>query len=146
MKNRKFREITQTDVGRSVFQAFGRGWMTAMFLPPGQRIASVDIGKRVYLDRGTLSMETDAQFEARQKRTVEGLTAGGKLARREEAAMRTFIRAVEKLLLDFDAESVGRIADYVGEHGTDGDGGALEDAAVMECLRVLVDAKGRDKP
>ena len=146
MKNRKFREIVQADVGHTTIRAFDRVWTTAMFLPPGQKISRHEIGKRVYLDRGKLSLETDAQFEARQKRTVEGLTAGGKLARREEAAMRTFIRAAEKLLLEFDAESVGRIADYVGEHGTDGDGGAREDAAVMECLRVLVDAKGMDKP
>lgn len=144
MKNRRFVEITQKDVGHRTFRAFDRVWSAATFLPAGQKIAHADIGKRVYLGRNSIDVETDAQFESRQKRTVEGLTAGGKLARREEAAMRTFIRAAEKLLLEFDAESVGRIADYVGEHGTDGDGGAREDSAVMECLRVLVDAKGRE--
>ena len=61
----------------------------------------------------------------------------------EVMAMRRFVGAVEHLMLDLDAESVGRIADYVGEHGTDGDGGVREDGAVVECLRVVVDAMGR---
>ena len=66
-----------------------------------------------------------------------------KLSKSESDAMHQLVRAVETLLLDLDAEAVGRIADYVGEHGTDGDGGANEDAVVVECLRVIVDSHGR---
>lgn len=65
------------------------------------------------------------------------------LTTEERKAKDRFVRAVEALMLDLDAESVGRIADYVGEHGTDGDGGTREDGAVVECLRVIVDAIGR---
>lgn len=66
-----------------------------------------------------------------------------KLTAGERKAKDKFVQAVEVLMLDFDAESVGRIADHIGELGTDGDGGVLEDAAVVECLRVIVDAMGR---
>ena len=65
------------------------------------------------------------------------------LTKQERKAKEQFIRAVETLMLDLDAEAVGRIADHVGEHGTNGDGGMLEDAAGVECLRVIVDAMGR---
>ena len=60
----------------------------------------------------------------------------------ERRVLRDFVRVVEEMMLDMDAEAVGRIADHVGEHGTDGDGGVREDAAVVECLRVVVDAVG----
>ena len=66
-----------------------------------------------------------------------------KLSRAEQHARDRFVLAVEALLLDMDAESVGHIADDVGERGTDGDGGAREDAVVLECLRVVVDNHGR---
>jgi hypothetical protein len=66
-----------------------------------------------------------------------------KLSAAEAHAKDRFVRAVETLMLAMDAESVGRIADYVGENGTDGDGGAREDAIVFECLRVIVDNHGR---
>ena len=66
-----------------------------------------------------------------------------KLTVEESRAKNKFIRGVEALMLDMDAESVGRIADYVSEHGTDGDGGSIEDGLVVECLRVIVDAMGR---
>ena len=66
-----------------------------------------------------------------------------RLTAKERRAKRKFVRAVERCMLDMDAESVGRIADDVSEHGTDGDGGTLEDAAVVECLCILVDAMGR---
>jgi hypothetical protein len=62
-----------------------------------------------------------------------------KLSRIELAAKRLFVLAVKALLLDLDAEAVGRIADDVGEYGTNGDGGAREDAVVLECLRVIVE-------
>jgi len=74
------------------------------------------------------------------------------LSRTELTAKNHFIRAVEALLLDFDAEQVGRIADYVGEYGAEdyvgeygaeGDGGARAAAVVFECLRLIVDHHGR---
>lgn len=64
------------------------------------------------------------------------------LTKQERKAKEQFIRAVETLMLDLDAEAVGRIADHVGEHGTNGDGGSIEDGSVVECLRVIVDAMG----
>lgn len=64
--------------------------------------------------------------------------SGSKLTAKERIGMRKFILAVEYLLA-LDAESVGHIADHVGEHGTDGDGGMGEDSIVVECLRVVVD-------
>jgi hypothetical protein len=69
--------------------------------------------------------------------------SSGKLTRKEEAAKLAFVRACETLLLDLDAAAVGRIADYVGENGTDGDGGAVEDGVIVECLNLIVDVKGR---
>ena len=64
------------------------------------------------------------------------------LTKQERKAKEQFIRAVETLMLDLDAEAVGRIADHVGEHGTNGDGGSIEEGSVVECLRVIVDAMG----
>ena len=64
------------------------------------------------------------------------------LTKQERKAKEQFIRAVETLMLDLDAEAVGRIADHVGEHGTNGDGGSIEDGSVVECVRVIVDAMG----
>jgi hypothetical protein len=62
------------------------------------------------------------------------------LTAEERMARDQFVRAVEGLMLDLTPESVGRIVDCVAEHGTDGDGGAREDAAVVECLRVIAGA------
>jgi hypothetical protein len=61
------------------------------------------------------------------------------MTRDELAAKKQFVKAVEHLMLKLTPEEVGRIADDVSEHGTDGDGGALEDSVVVECLRVIVD-------
>jgi hypothetical protein len=66
----------------------------------------------------------------------------GELTAEERKAKWQFVLAVEALF-DLGAKSAGRIADEVGELGTDGDGGVLEDAAVVECLRIIVDAMGR---
>jgi|GEM_PF-1492119 len=66
-----------------------------------------------------------------------------KLTRGETLARDRLVRAVEAMMLYMTPEEVGRIADHVGEHGTEGDGGAREDAAVVECLRVVVDAMER---
>jgi hypothetical protein len=65
------------------------------------------------------------------------------LTKRERAAKRKFVGAVEHLVLDLTPEQVGRIADDVGEYGTDSGGGARVDAAVLECLRVVVDEVSR---
>ena len=70
------------------------------------------------------------------------MTRAVKISRAEHIAMTRFARACEMLLLDLDAESVGRIADYVGEHGAGGDT-SLVDAVVLSCLRVIVDNHGR---
>ena len=56
-----------------------------------------------------------------------------KLTGNERRALRDFIEATEHLLNEFDPEAVGRIADYVGEHGTDSDN-ARDDAVIVECL------------
>jgi hypothetical protein len=61
----------------------------------------------------------------------------------ERTALRRFVSSVETLMLDYTPEQVGRIADYVGEHGTDGNGGDREDAVVLECLRIVVDEVNR---
>lgn len=65
------------------------------------------------------------------------------LTRKEQAAKDKFVRAVEHLMLDLTPEEVGRIADDVGEHGTDGDGGTREDGTILECLRLIVDEVNR---
>lgn len=65
------------------------------------------------------------------------------LTARERAGMRRFVSAVERLMMGLTPEQVGHIADYVAEHGTDGDGGTREDAVVLECLRLIVDEVGR---
>jgi hypothetical protein len=61
----------------------------------------------------------------------------------ERTALRRFVSVVEFMMLTLTPEEVGRIADYVAEHGTDGDGGDREDAVVLECLRLVVDAVNR---
>jgi hypothetical protein len=67
-----------------------------------------------------------------------------RLTGKEQRVLRDFVDVVEEMMLEMDAESVGRIADHVGEHGTDGDGGVREDGTVLECLRLIVDEMGRD--
>lgn len=61
----------------------------------------------------------------------------------EQQARDNLVRAVEALMMDLGAESVGRIADNIGEHGTGGRGGAVEDAVVTRCLTIIVDVKAR---
>lgn len=65
------------------------------------------------------------------------------LTRKERAAKRKLVDAIEHLMLDLTPEEIGRIADHVGEYGTDGDGGVREDAAVFECLRLIADEVNR---
>ena len=57
-----------------------------------------------------------------------------KLTPEESRTLRRFIRSVEDLM-DLGAESVGRIADEVGEKW-----GGERDAQVVACLRILVDS------
>ena len=59
----RFRDITQDDVGRSVFRAFGTTWQTSSFIG---RITSLDVGKRVYLSGDIVQVENDEQFAQRK--------------------------------------------------------------------------------
>ena len=59
-----------------------------------------------------------------------------KLTTEEQRALRRLTRALEDLE-DLGAESVGRIADHGGEHGTDADS-VIVDAITSECLRTVV--------
>lgn len=59
---------------------------------------------------------------------------------RQQELKDAFVRAVEDLLAAGE-ESVGRIADHVGEYGTDSDE-AVADGVVVDCLRVIVDNVG----
>lgn len=68
--------------------------------------------------------------------------SGPRLTSNERRAMNDLVEAVEALMLDYDAEAVGRIADYVGECGTPSDNADV-DGVVVECLRVVVDAMVR---
>ena len=43
-------------------------------------------------------------------------------------------------LLSLTPESVGHIADYVGEYGVEEET-VLQDGVLMECLRIMVDAR-----
>ena len=59
-----------------------------------------------------------------------------KLTPEESRTLRRFIRSVEDLM-DLGAESVGRIADHVGEHGIVE---ASVDTNVMKSLIAIVDS------
>lgn len=59
----------------------------------------------------------------------------------EEELKEAFVRAVEALLLAGE-ETVERVADHVGEYGTDSDHGSVVDGVVVDCLTVLVDNVG----
>lgn len=50
------------------------------------------------------------------------------------------VQAVENLLAAGE-DACGRIADHVGEYGTDSDD-AVADGVVVDCLRVIVDNVG----
>jgi hypothetical protein len=63
------------------------------------------------------------------------------LTAREEEIKAAFVRALEDLF-EAGEESVGRIADHVGEYGTDSGGGTVIDTAVTEGLRHVVDNIG----
>ena len=60
---RQYREITEDDVGKSLFAAFGRTWPTSGFMG---RILSIDVGKRVYLVGDILQVENDEQRTERR--------------------------------------------------------------------------------
>lgn len=68
-----------------------------------------------------------------------------KLTEKEARAKDQFVSAVEALMRDLSAEEVGRIADFVGEYGPvdHQDLGDLLDGVVVECLNIIVDARGR---
>ena len=66
-----------------------------------------------------------------------------KLAVHERHVLGVFAEGVRHLLT-LTPESVGRIADYVGEYGVEEET-ALHDGVLMQCLRIMVDAKARQK-
>jgi hypothetical protein len=66
---RPFQQITQADVGRNKFKAFGRSWPVEDFI--GQ-ILPQDVGKRVYLIDGILQVENNEQLRKRLNPTVLG--------------------------------------------------------------------------
>jgi hypothetical protein len=61
----------------------------------------------------------------------------------EKEALRSFATSL-MALLQRDAESVGRIADYVGQYGPEEDTEST-DVVLMECMKIIVDAKARQK-
>lgn len=62
-----FREITSDDVGKAIFHAFGRKWLTSGFI--GQ-ILPQDVGKRVYKINNILQVENDEQLNARKSKNM----------------------------------------------------------------------------
>lgn len=58
--------IQLEDVGRRFLRVFGRTWDLASVMGP---IQPQDVGKRIYLNGGVLSVENQEQFEARLPRT-----------------------------------------------------------------------------
>lgn len=63
---RTYREITADDVGKPTFRAFASVWPVRDFIG---RIMPHDVGKRVYLVSGILSVENDEQRAARLARS-----------------------------------------------------------------------------
>ena len=66
-----------------------------------------------------------------------------RLTVQEMRAFAGFVSGVRGLLA-MDSAAVGRVADYVGEYGID-EATELQDGVIMACLRVAVDAMGREK-
>ena len=62
-----------------------------------------------------------------------------RLAVHERHALGVFNEGIRGLLT-LTPESVGRIADYVGEYGVEEET-VLQDGVLVECLRIMVDAK-----
>lgn len=60
-----YREINEADVGKNLFSAFGKTWVTEHFIG---HIMRQDIGKRVFLRNGVLQVENDDQRAARLAR------------------------------------------------------------------------------
>jgi hypothetical protein len=63
------------------------------------------------------------------------------LTPREEELKTALVHAIEDLL-EAGEESVGNIANNVGEYGTDSGYGQVVDGVVEECLRIAVDNVG----
>lgn len=62
---KRFREITQEDVGKALFEFNGRKWKASEFIG---RILKQDVGKRVYLVGDILQVENDEQRAKRLKK------------------------------------------------------------------------------
>jgi hypothetical protein len=60
------------------------------------------------------------------------------LSPREHELKNEFVRAVEGIMLEVDAQSAERMHEFMAEHGTGGDGGSIEDATVLDCLQLIV--------
>ena len=60
---RRYKEITEDDVGKSLFKAFGKQWPVSDFMG---HILSIDVGKRVYLVGEILQVENDEQHTERR--------------------------------------------------------------------------------
>lgn len=65
-KVRPYYEIQPEDVGKRSIHAFGSSWSVVGFIG---RILPTDVGKRVYVSNGILSVENDEQRAARLART-----------------------------------------------------------------------------
>jgi hypothetical protein len=62
-RNRRYTTIAHDDVGRALFDAFGRRWPVSGFIG---RILPTDVGKRVYLVGDVLQVENDEQRATRE--------------------------------------------------------------------------------
>jgi hypothetical protein len=79
MADREYREITQADVGKSVFTAFGRDWPVADFIG---RIFDVDVGRRVYRNgEFVVSVEKVERFKERLRAERAAEPRGSNAAR-----------------------------------------------------------------
>jgi hypothetical protein len=63
------------------------------------------------------------------------------LSENERSALRVFASGLTALI-GLDAESIGHIADYIGLFGTE-NAPEFADAVLMECMKVIIDAKAR---
>jgi len=65
-EERSYYELQPEDVGKRSIHAFGESWSVVGFIG---RILATDVGKRVYVKAGILSVENDEQLKARRERS-----------------------------------------------------------------------------
>lgn len=111
---RPYREITADDVGRYLFEAFDKKWLTTSFIG---RIMPGDVGKRVYrVADDMVQVENDEQRAARLGRvTVVIHYANG--SRDKETRFKTYDEAKEfcRRGISYTGERVRRVE--IVEHG-----------------------------